>query len=146
MADDAELTPGQKAARRRKLNSRVKTEVIAHLPVVVDLTKRNSGGDLRFVIKRGKTLGTLILGRGSVEWWAVNAKKRTAHWTWTSFVNLLLILSPSDGGWIKWEEEAVELGIPALLRSLPSLRPVGVLSVPREQRADPVLVLWILQT
>jgi len=89
MANETELTPGQKAARTRKLNNRVKTEVIAHLPVVVDLTKRNSGGDLRFVVKRGKTLGTLILGRGSVEWWAVNAKKPTARWDWTQFVNLL---------------------------------------------------------
>jgi hypothetical protein len=67
----------------------VETEVLVHLPVMVDLTKRNSGGDLRFVIKRGTTLGTLILGRGSVEWRTGRAKKPTARWAWTQFVNLL---------------------------------------------------------
>ncbi len=68
----------------------IETEVLGlHLPLVVDLTKRNSGGDLRFVVKRGKTLGTLILGRGSVEWWAGKAKKPTGRWSWTQFSNLL---------------------------------------------------------
>jgi hypothetical protein len=67
----------------------IETEVLAHLPLVVDLTKRNSGRDLRFVVKRGKTLGTLILGRGSVEWWAGKARKPTGRWSWTQFANLL---------------------------------------------------------
>jgi hypothetical protein len=38
---------------------------------------------------RNKTVGTLILGRGSVEWWTANAKKATGRWSWTQFASLL---------------------------------------------------------
>lgn len=93
----APLTAGQKAARTRKRRAaarkarkKAKTEVIAHLPVFVDLTKRNSAGDLRFTVKSGgATIGTLIMGRGSVQWWMVNAKKPTGRWSWLRFANLL---------------------------------------------------------
>jgi hypothetical protein len=63
---------------------------VAQLPVSVDLTKRNSGGDLRFTVKSGGvTLGTLIMGRGSVQWWTANAKKATGRWSWIQFASLL---------------------------------------------------------
>jgi hypothetical protein len=68
----------------------IETEVIAHLPLRVDLTKRNSGNDLRFVVKSGgDLLGTLQMGRGSVQWFAPNAKKPTGAWTWRDFAKLL---------------------------------------------------------
>jgi hypothetical protein len=87
---EQQLTAGQKAARTRKARKRAKTEVIAHLPVSVDLTKRNSAGDLRFTVKSGgSTVGTLIMGRGSVEWWKLDAKKATGRWSWLRFAELL---------------------------------------------------------
>jgi hypothetical protein len=54
---------------RRKYGT-VETEVIAQLPLKVDLTKTNSGNDLRFTVKSGgELLGTLQMGRGSVRWY-----------------------------------------------------------------------------
>jgi hypothetical protein len=43
------------AARKAWENAHypIETEVLARLPLAVDLTKRNSGGDLRFVVRRG---------------------------------------------------------------------------------------------
>jgi hypothetical protein len=68
----------------------IETEVIAHLPLKVDLTKRNSGNDLRFVVKSGgEMLGTLQLGRGSVRWFAPKAKNPTGEWTWKAFAKML---------------------------------------------------------
>jgi hypothetical protein len=67
-----------------------KTEILADLPLSVNLTKRNSVGDLRFTVKSdGVTVGTLIMGRGSVEWWTENAKKPTGRWSWLRFAKLL---------------------------------------------------------
>jgi hypothetical protein len=52
------------------------TEVMAHLPLTVDLTKRNNGNDLRFTVKSGgELLGTLQMGRGSVQWFAPMAPR-----------------------------------------------------------------------
>jgi hypothetical protein len=51
--------------KRRKV-----TRVTAFLPVSSELTKLKSGRSLEFTVKSGgKKLGTLFLGRGSVEWW-----------------------------------------------------------------------------
>lgn len=38
---------------RRKINQTIVTEVIAQLPLKVDLSKLNSGNDLRFTVKSG---------------------------------------------------------------------------------------------
>jgi hypothetical protein len=109
MADEPELTRAQKAARTRKrkaagkkaadtrrANPRaepvipVETQVVAFLPVSVDLTRRTSGRDLRFTVKTGGLMmGTLIMGRGSVQWFAANAKRPTGEWTWVGFAKLL---------------------------------------------------------
>jgi hypothetical protein len=82
--------PAKKAwATRRKFGT-VETEVIAQLPLRVDLTKLNSGNDLRFTVKSGgELLGTLQMGRGSVRWYGPMAKKPTSKWTWKAFAKLL---------------------------------------------------------
>jgi hypothetical protein len=80
----------KKAWKTRRTVGTIETEVIAHLPLTVDLTKRNSGNDLRFTVKSGgQLLGTLKMGRGSVQWFAPNAKKATGKWTWRAFAKLL---------------------------------------------------------
>jgi len=80
----------KKAWKTRRTIGTIETEVIAHLPLAVDLTKRNSGNDLRFTVKSGgQMLGTLQMGRGSVQWFAANAKKPTGKWTWLAFAKLL---------------------------------------------------------
>lgn len=79
-----------KAWETRRTLGTIETEVIAHLPLKVDLTKLNSGNDLRFVVKYGKDkLGTLHVGRGSVRWFAKNARKPTGSWTWKEFAKFL---------------------------------------------------------
>jgi hypothetical protein len=88
------MTERSKAARKawktRKTVGTIETEVMAHLPLRVDLTKRNSGNDLRFTVKSGgELLGTLQMGRGSVRWFAPMAKKATGQWTWKQFASLL---------------------------------------------------------
>jgi hypothetical protein len=80
----------KKAWNTRRTVGTIETEVIAHLPLKVDLTKRNSGNDLRFTVKSGgELLGTLQMGRGSVQWFAAMAKKPTGKWTWRAFARLL---------------------------------------------------------
>jgi hypothetical protein len=80
----------KKAWRTRRTVGTIETEVVAELPLKVDLTKLNSRNDLRFVIKSGgEMLGTLQLGRGSVRWYAPMAKKPTGEWTWKAFAALL---------------------------------------------------------
>jgi len=79
-----------KAWKTRRTIGTIETEVIAHLPLTVDLTKRNSRNDLRFVVKSGKKmLGTLQMGRGSIQWFAPKAKKPTGEWTWKAFAKML---------------------------------------------------------
>jgi hypothetical protein len=79
-----------KAWKTRRTKGTIETEVIAELPLKVDLTKLNSKNDLRFTIKSGgELLGTLQMGRGSVRWYAPKAKKPTGKWTWKAFARLL---------------------------------------------------------
>ena len=80
----------KKAWKTRRTLGTIETEVLAHLPLTVDLTKRNSGNDLRFTVKSGgELLGTLQMGCGSVRWFAPKAKKPTGEWTWIEFARLL---------------------------------------------------------
>ena len=80
----------RKAAKKARKTRRTKTKVIADLPLHVNLTKRNSANDLRFTVKTGRELlGTLQMGRGSVRWYAANAKKPTGKWNWKDFARLL---------------------------------------------------------
>jgi hypothetical protein len=71
--------------RQRKL-----THVTANLPTSVELTKLNSKNSMTIQIRTGDTLlGTIVMGRGSVQWWpsgnSVNALRRS----WVSFARML---------------------------------------------------------
>lgn len=84
------MNPANKAWETRRKYGTVETEVIAQLPLKVDLTKTNSGNDLRFTVKSGgELLGTLQMGRGSVRWYEPKAKKPTNEWSWKAFAKLL---------------------------------------------------------
>lgn len=79
----------KKAWKTRRTVGTIETEVLAHLPLTVDLTRRTSGRTLTFEIKSGGVLlGTLHMGRGSVQWFATKAKK-PGEWTWTAFAKML---------------------------------------------------------
>lgn len=81
----------KKARKTRQVADTVETEVIALLPLTVDLAKINSRNDLRFEVKSGGVpLGTLQIGRGSVRWYKPKARKPTREWTWKAFVKLLI--------------------------------------------------------
>ncbi len=74
-------------ARKRQRNL---THVIANLPTSVELTKLNSRNSMTIQIRTGDTLlGTIVMGRGSVQWWpsgnSVNALRRS----WASFARML---------------------------------------------------------
>ena len=80
----------RKASSLPETKGTIETEVVAHLPLKVDLSKLNSGNNLRFVVKSGgDLLGTLQFGRGSVRWFAPKAKKPTGDWTWKEFAKHL---------------------------------------------------------
>ena len=69
---------------------RTETQVIVDVPHKVELTRRRSENSMTIEIRRGPALvGTLIMGRGSVQWWprgnSVNALKKT----WVSFAAML---------------------------------------------------------
>jgi hypothetical protein len=73
--------------RRRPKNF---THVIANLPNFVELTKLNSRNSMTIQIRLGKTLlGTIVMGRGSVQWWprgnSVNAPRKS----WAAFADML---------------------------------------------------------
>lgn len=71
--------------KRRKV-----TRVTAFLPVSSELTKLKSGRSLEFTVKSGgKKLGTLFLGRGSVEWWPRGNKTNSLRKSWAAFADLL---------------------------------------------------------
>ena len=72
-------------ARRRK-----KTKVTASLPESIDLTKLKSGNSLNIEIRRGEELlGTLSMGRGSVEWWPGGNKTKRLLKRWSEFAKIL---------------------------------------------------------
>ena len=67
-----------------------KTKVTVLFPVCMDLAKLRSGNSLEIQISKGKDyLGTLSMGRGSVEWWPKGNRENCLHKTWGSFVALL---------------------------------------------------------
>jgi hypothetical protein len=70
----------RKAWKTRKTVGTIETEVLADLPLNVDLTRRTSRRTLTFQIKTGGALlGTLHMGRGSVQWFTAKAKKPTGE-------------------------------------------------------------------
>ncbi len=75
------------APRRRKPT---RTQVIVDLPHIVELTKRESRNSMTIEIRRGKALlGTLIMGRGSVQWWPSGNCFKALRKDWTSFAAML---------------------------------------------------------
>jgi hypothetical protein len=73
--------------RRRRVT---KTQVIANLPNSVELTKRNSKNSMTLEIRTGEVLlGTLVMGRGSVQWWPVGNSVHALKKSWKSFAAML---------------------------------------------------------
>jgi hypothetical protein len=56
----------------------------------VELTKRASKNSLRVEVRRAQEfLGTLYMGRGSVQWWPGGNKTNDFRMSWTRFAKLL---------------------------------------------------------
>ena len=73
--------------RRRRVT---KTQVIANLPNSVELTKRNSKNSMTLEIRTGDLLlGTLVMGRGSVQWWPAGNSVHALKKSWKSFASML---------------------------------------------------------
>ncbi len=73
--------------RRRRVT---RTHVIANLPNSVELTKRNSKNSMTLEIRTGDLLlGTLVMGRGSVQWWPRGNSVHALKKTWKSFAAVL---------------------------------------------------------
>jgi hypothetical protein len=80
----------RKAWRKRKEPGYIETEVLADLPLNVDLTRRTSRRTLKFQIKTGGTLARhLAPGEGQHPVVRTKAKKPTGEWTWPEFARLL---------------------------------------------------------
>ena len=72
-------------ARRKR-----KTTVTAQIPSTVELTKLKSKNALQIEIRRGEELlGTLSMGKGSVEWWPRGNKVNILRKRWRAFADML---------------------------------------------------------
>ena len=75
---------------KRKRHKPVYTRVVAHLPNTVELTKLKSENSMTIEISSGDALqGTLIMGRGSVQWWPSGNRVNAARKTWKQFAEML---------------------------------------------------------
>jgi hypothetical protein len=75
---------------KRRSAAVVFTKVVAHLPNTVELTKLKSENSMTIEIRSGEALlGTLIMGRGSVQWWPSGNRVNAARKTWKQFAELL---------------------------------------------------------
>jgi hypothetical protein len=73
-----------------KRKAQTSTTVIVEQASTVELTKKGSSNSVRVKVRRGnKLLGTLIMGKGSVEWWPEKNKTNCLKKTWTGFAALL---------------------------------------------------------
>jgi len=73
----------------RKRRARV-TSVTAFLPFSIDLAKLKAGNTLEFRVRsRDELLGTLLIGRGSVEWWPGGNRVNRLRRSWTAFADML---------------------------------------------------------
>ena len=67
-----------------------KTTVTAYLPASMDLAKLKAGNSLTVQVQRGNDLlGTLSMGRASVEWWPKGNKINRFRKSWRRFVAIL---------------------------------------------------------
>ncbi len=74
---------------RKKLKVK-QTKVTANLPNSVELTKRNSKNSMTLEIRTGEVLlGTLVMGRGSVQWWPAGNSVHALKKSWKSFAAML---------------------------------------------------------
>src|SRR5690348_5718609 len=79
--------PASPKRRRKRL---VFTKVVAHLPNSVELTKLKSENSMTVEIRSGDALlGTLIMGRGSVQWWPSGNRVNAARKSWKQFADML---------------------------------------------------------
>lgn len=66
------------------------TKVTALLPYSVDLTKLRSNNTLDIQVRTGdELLGTLKMGRGSVQWWPRGNKVHALRKGWKQFAEML---------------------------------------------------------
>ncbi len=66
------------------------TKVIVNFPGSMELTKRKSENSLALEVRRGdELLGTLLMGRGSVEWWPKGNKVNSVKKSWRKFADIL---------------------------------------------------------
>ena len=73
--------------RRRKVQV---TKVTALLPYSVDLTKLTSSNTLDIQVRSSdELLGTLKMGRGSVQWWPSGNKVHALRKNWRDFAEML---------------------------------------------------------
>jgi len=60
--------------------------VVAHLPASIEITKRTSKHALKIEVKMGELKeGTLVIARGSVEWWPDRNKVNAHRLNWEQF-------------------------------------------------------------
>jgi hypothetical protein len=71
----------------RRTSKKTQTTVIVTQASTVELTKRNSSNSLEIHVRSGKELlGTLRMGRGSVEWWPKGNSTNSVKMNWKRFV------------------------------------------------------------
>ena len=86
------LSSGRGAIRTklRKKKRKTQTTVTVYQASSVELTKRASSNSLTVEVRRGKDLlGTLIMGRGSVQWWPNGNSTNDFKRSWKEFAKLL---------------------------------------------------------
>jgi hypothetical protein len=67
-----------------------KFKVVAHLPGSIELTKRKSQNALKIDVKMGDSKeGTLVIARGTVEWWPERNKVNAHRGDWEKFAEIL---------------------------------------------------------
>ena len=74
----------------RAAKSKTRTTVFVYQASTVELTKRGSKNSLEIHVRKGATLlGTLALGRGSVEWRPEGHSVNRFRKSWSEFAALL---------------------------------------------------------
>ena len=74
-------------SRKHKIHA---TRVTALLPASIDLTKLRSSNTLDIQVRSGdELLGTLKMGRGSVQWWPSGNKTHALRKNWRQFAEML---------------------------------------------------------
>jgi hypothetical protein len=73
-----------------KRKKKRQTTVIVYQASSVELTKRASSNSLSVEVRSGdELLGTLVMGRGSVQWWPNGNKTNDFKKSWREFAKLL---------------------------------------------------------